>query len=412
MSGVEIILLIILIILSGFFSGVETAFVSLDRVKLRQMKESGAKNSDLVTSLKDDPHKLISTLLIGNNLVNIGASAIATAIAIDIWGNLGVAIATGVMTFVILFFGEITPKSIAMAKSEAICSLASPFIYFLSKLLVPVLWFSDLLTKKLSHIFGGRFEDELITEEEIMSFVKMGEEIGSIEKDEKEMINNIFQMNDTEIKDIMVPKVKIVSINGSKRIKDVVKKVINSGHSRFPVYIDEKDNIKGILFTKDLMKELTNNNADGLVKDICQDVFFVPETKKADLLLHDFQKKKVHMAIAVNEYGDVTGIVTLEDVLEEIVGEIYDETDKVEVKIKKVDSKMYDIDGETHLDEIAKKTGYRLKTKNDINTISGYIMDKVGRIPKQGEILDLKKLKLRISAVNGNRIEKVKMIVK
>ncbi|MFW5991553.1 MAG: hemolysin family protein [Candidatus Nanoarchaeia archaeon] len=412
MTGIELALLVLLIVLSAFFSGVETAFVSLDRLRMQSMLDNKFRNSELVYKLKQNPHKLLSTLLIGNNLVNIGASAIATSIAIDLWGNMGVAIATGLMTFIILFFGEITPKSVAMVKADPISRFAAPFIYFLSKVLLPLLWVSDILTKKLSHVFWGNINEDRITEEEIMSFIKIGEETGGIESEEKEMIHNIFRMNDIEIRNIMIPRVKVISINGEKKIKDVTKKVINSGHSRFPVYLKEKDKITGVLFTKDLMKELSKENDSKAVKDISKEPFFVPETKRADLLLHDFRNKKVHMAVVVNEYGDVTGIVTLEDVLEEIVGEIYDETDQIEVNIKKTDKNTYEISGEVSLEEIAKKTGYVFRVKNNINTLSGFIMSKMGRIPKKGESVELKKLRLTVEGVRDNRIQKVKMVVK
>ncbi len=410
MSGIEIALLGVLIILSGYFSGIETAFVSLDKVRLRSMVKKKQKNAELVSKLKDDPHTLISTLLIGNNLVNVGASAIATSLAISHFGNAGVGIATGAMTLTILIFGEITPKSIAMAKAEVLCSFSAKFIYYLSKFLKPVLWVSDKLTKGITRIFGGEHDGPLITEDEIKSFVNIGEEIGSIEKDEKEMINNIFKMNDILIKDIMVPKINMITIDGDKKIKDVIDTIINSGHSRLPVYKNEK--VTGILYTKDVLKEASRNTLDKKAKEIARECFVVPETKKADLLLQDFQKKKVHIATVINEYGDLVGLVTLEDVLEEIVGEIYDETDKIQESIKQIDKNTYDINGETALEEIKKTTGRKIRGKNNVATISGYVLEKMDRIPSKGEKIEQKKFTLKVLDIKDHRILKVRLVLK
>ncbi|MFW6014099.1 MAG: hemolysin family protein [Candidatus Nanoarchaeia archaeon] len=409
-TGTEIVLLIVLIALSGYFSGVETAFVSLDRVRLRKMQENDKKNAEFIVHLKEDPHRLLSTLLIGNNIVNVGASAIATSIAMGIFGNIGVGIATGFMTLVILIFGEITPKSIAIAKAETICSFSAKSIYYFGVVLKPLLWFSDKLTKGIARAFGSEQSTPLITEEEIRSFVNIGEEIGSIEKDEKEMINNIFKMNDMQTKDIMVPKIKVGRIKAEKKIKDIINEVIRSGYSRLPVY--EKDKVLGILYTKDILKEFSRENTEKKAKEITRECFFVPETKRVDMLLQDFQKKKLHIAIVINEYGDFVGLVTLEDVLEEIVGEIYDETDKIDESIKKIDNNTYDIKGETSLEDIKKITGTRIKSKSDISTLAGYILDKKGSIPEKGEEIKKKKFNLKVINIKDNRILKVRLILK
>lgn len=409
-TGIEIILLVVLIALSGYFSGVETAFVSLDKVRLRNMQENGKKNAELVAHLKEDSHRLLSTLLIGNNLVNVGASAIATSIAIGIFGNIGIGIATGTMTLIILIFGEITPKSIAIAKAEFICSYSAKLIYYLSIILKPLLWFSDKLTKGIARAFGSEQRAPLITEEEIRSFVNIGEEIGSIEKDEKEMINNIFKMNDIQTKDIMVPKLKVGRIKAEKKIKDIISEVIKSGYSRLPVY--EKEKVLGILYTKDILKEFSSGNTEKKAKEIARECFFVPETKRVDMLLQDFQKKKLHIAIVINEYGDFVGLVTLEDVLEEIVGEIYDETDRIDESIKKIDNNTYEIKGETSLEDIKKITGTRIKSKNDISTLAGYILDKMGRVPLKGEEIKRKKFTLRVKDIRDNRILRIRLFIK
>ncbi|MFW6220592.1 MAG: HlyC/CorC family transporter [Nanoarchaeota archaeon] len=411
MDSIFIILLSTLIFFSALFSGIETAFLSLDRAKLKTMIQNKVKNAELVNRLKQEPQKLISTLLIGNNLVNIAASAIATALCINYFGNYGVGIATGIMTMVILFFGEITPKTIALSNAPAICSFTSPFIYSLTKLFKPLIWVSNKFTKSLTKSFGDG-KTLAITEEEIKSFISIGEEIGSIEKDEKEMIDNIFKMNDIQINHIMVPKINVISINSDKKIKDVITKIIKCGHSRIPVYKKEKDKIVGILYTKDVLVEIARGNFDKKIEKIAREVFFVPETKKADSLLNEFKKLKTHIAVAINEYGDVTGIVTLEDILEEIVGEIYDETDLVKIKIKKIKPKTYEIDGEATLGEINKGIGRKYFFAKEYVTISGYIMNKLSRIPKNKENIEFKKFKLKIVNVKNNKLNKIIMYIK
>lgn len=411
MDAIEIITLIVLLILSGFFSGVETAFISLGRVRLRRMIEEDRKNAELIKKLKDDPHKLISTLLIGNNLVNIAASAFATSIAIKLYGDAGIGIATGVMTFAVLVFGEITPKTIAMSNSEKICAFAAPLIYFLGKLLKPVIWLSDLLTKKLTSIFGKENKGPMITEEEIKSFVSIGEEIGSIEKDEKEMIHNIFEMNDTEIKEIMVPKINILYVKSDKKIREVLDDIIKSGHSRVPVYNESEENFVGVIYTQDIMKEISKSRFSSTVGSIMRKAYFVPETKKADSLLQEFQRKKIHIAMVVNEYGEVTGLITLEDVLEEIVGEIYDETDEVKIMIKKTEENVFEMDGETTILELREKTGLKIRQSKDYNTICGYLLNRLSRIPNNGEKLEFKRFDIKINQVKNNRIVNLELTI-
>jgi putative hemolysin len=412
MSSVEYVILGVFIFLSAFFSGTETAFVALGRIRLRGMAEKKIKNYEVVQKLKNDSHKLISTLLIGNNLVNIGGSALATKIAMDIWGNSGVAIATGAMTFVVLIFGEIIPKTVAMTHAEFIASRTAKIILFLTRLFIPIIFILDLFTRKIVVLFGSSQARPIITEEEIKSFVNIGEEIGSIEKDEKEMINNIFKMNDIEVKDVMIPKIDIFYIVENQLVCDVVEKIVNSGFSRVPVFDESKTKVVGILFTKDLVKAVFKEKVHKEVKDLIRPVHFIPDMKKTDSLLHEFQRLKIHMAIAVNEFGEITGLVTLEDILEEIVGEIFDETDKVKLRIKQLGKNKFEIDGEATIEEVKKKTGKILKSKtNGYTTISGYILEKLNRIPKNGEEVVFKKYKIKVLSVTDNRIKKVLLTI-
>ncbi|MBN2458538.1 HlyC/CorC family transporter [Candidatus Woesearchaeota archaeon] len=412
MTQVMIFTLVVLVILSSFFSGTETAFIALNSLKLRHLVDKNKENRNalLVKKLKDDSHRLISTLLIGNNLVNIAASAIATSLSISFFGSKGVGIATGVMTLVVLVFGEITPKTIAMANSEKICLFAAKPIYWMSIVFLPLIKVLDILTKNMSRCFNPKTAEEpIVTEEEIKSFVKIGEEIGSIEKDEKEMIHNIFRLNDIKARDFMTPKIHVMAYEENKTVADIKEQIIGSRFSRIPIYKKTIDKVTGILYVKDVVKAIAYGKLDSHVKDIARPAFFIPETKVADSLLRDFQKKNIHIAVVVDEYGIVSGIVTIEDLLEEIVGEIYDETDIVKENISRTGEHQFDIDGDATLQEIHKKAGILIRNTKEINTISGYIMDKTGKIPRPGDIIRFKEFNITILSMIGQRIAKVRL---
>jgi len=399
----------ILIILSGIFSGVEAAYLSLSRIKVKRLVKLKRKNADYVKNLKDDSHRLIITLLIGNNLVNIGASAIATAVAIELYGSKGIGIATGVMTFMILIFGEIIPKSKAIQHAEWICLKFAKILTVLKKILYPLIVLFDFLTRR----FMGKMEGRpLITEEELKSFVEIGEETGSIEKDEKEMIHNIFKLNDLEVREVMTPKINVESIELNNKLKDVVDLVTTSVHSRIPVYDENPEKIVGVLHIKDTLKYLKDRKLDVKISVIMQKPLVVPETKDVDDLLREMQNKAKHMAIVVDEYGTVAGIVTIEDILEEIVGEIYDETDVIEKNIVKIDKKTARVKGETSIDEVNRMLKTKLKMTNGYDTISGLVLKKLGEIPAQGDEVELKNMKIVVERVVENRISQVRIMKK
>ena len=309
--------LVILIILSGIFSGIEAAFLSLSRIKTKRLVKLNKKNADVVKNLKDNSHKLIITLLIGNNLVNIAASSFATAIALDLFGNSGIAIATGVMTFLILIFGEIIPKSKSIQHAEWVCLKFAKPLEFLQIILYPLILFFDFITRRLMGI--GPKNKPLITEEELKSFIEISEETGSIEKDEKEMIHNIFRLNDLETREIMTPKINMETIDGNRTLESQLKQILNSHHSRIPVFEETPEKIIGILNIRDTLVNIKDNKLNIKIKELSKKPFVVPETKQVDDLLKEMQKKIKHIAIVVDEYGVISGLVTIEDILEEIV---------------------------------------------------------------------------------------------
>jgi len=406
--GAEILFLIILLILSGFFSGAEVALVSLTRSKAEQLFKKKKFGVVYVKKLKDDPQRMLATILIGNNLVNVAASAIATSIMIGIFKNYAVGIAIGVMTLLILIFGEITPKSIAAKNNELISRLVAAPIWYLSIILAPILNILDKFLNKFIKLIGIKAKEKVITEEEIISMVKIAEEEGSIKEIEEKMINRIFKFDDTNSIEIATPRRDMVMVESKSSLKDAFKVFLKKNHTRVPIYERQKDNIVGIVHIKDLMKHMQEKNKNISVSKIMYKPYFVPEVKKLSDLLRQFQKRKEHLAIVVDEHGSISGLVTLEDVLEEIVGEIMDETDIVAPNIKKIEKNIWIINGKTDIDEVNEKLHMKLKGKG-YDTFSGFILKRTGKIPKENDEIVYKNFKLKVEELEGNRISKIRV---
>lgn len=398
----QIITLIILLFLSGFFSGSEVALVSLTLARVRHMVDSKKLSSRFIQKLKDNPERMLATILIGNNIVNIGASAMMTSIIIDIFNNYAVAIATGIMTLLILIFGEITPKSLATRNNATISQLTAPIIWYLSIILAPILY---ILEKMLKLIGIKQKEEPSVTEEEIISMAKVAKEEGSIKDIESKFIHRIFKFDDINASEIATPRTDMVMISSKSTIQDAIKLMQKKKYSRMPVYGKSKDTIVGIVYAKDLIKHIGKKMS---ITKVMKKAYFVPEQKKIGSLLRQFQRKKEQMAIIVDEHGLVTGLITLEDILEEIVGEIMDETEKFDPNIKKL-KKSYIVDGKTDIEEVNEKLRMRLKTADDYDTFGGFILNLTQKIPKEGDEITYRDFKLTIQETDGQRISKVKV---
>jgi putative hemolysin len=405
------IILIILIILSGFFSGIETAYVSLTHVQIKKLTERNTKKAKIVETLKDDSHRLITTVLIFNNLVNIGASALATYMTIERFGSQFIGITTGILTLIILIFGEISPKRIAMSHNEVICLHTASILHFLIKILAPLIWIIDKLNHLILIMFIKEYEEPKVTEEDIINAVEIGEEIGELEPQEKRMIHNIFRFNDVEVKDIMIHRTDVFSLEEDMKVKDVINIIKNKGYSRIPVYNKNKDNISGVLLLKKLLPYI-NKKTDIKIKKLMIKPLFVPETRKIDNMLREFKKKKTHIAIILDEKGGFSGIVTIEDVIEEIVGEIYDETDIIKKKISRINKSTYMIRGDTEIERVNRVLGLCLSEEENFEQISRYILRKTGEFPEEGKEVKVNKGKFIIHDVKNNRIEFIKYIKK
>lgn len=404
-----LIYLLITIGLSGFFSGAEVALVSVSKLKAKQLVEEKKPRSKSLLFLKENFQKTLITILIGNNLVNIAGSAIATKLAIDAFGSAGIGIATGVMTFLILTFGEIIPKTYCAKNSIKISLVISPVIKGLMITFSPIVWifykFSQYANK-----FGPQTTTEyLVTEQELNYLVRLGEEQGQIKPDEKEMIQNIFRFDDIEIGQVMTPRNMIFSLDYNLTVKQALPQIISEGYSRIPVYDKNPDKIKGIIVVSDLLEVLNKKQENKKLKQIMHHAIFVPEQKKTNQLLKELQHKSSHMAIVVNEHGALEGIVTIEDLLEEIVGEIFDETDEVEIQIRPQGKNQWLVIGNTPMKTINKRLKLGLPITDKYTTISGYIQHTLAKVPTNGDICDIenKNIRLTVKKVEGPQILEV-----
>ena len=418
----QILLLSVLLLISAFFSGAEVALISMSRHKVREIVKQNHLGATFIQKLKDNPENMLTTILIGNNLANVAASAFTTTIALGVFGSYAVAIVTGVMTFLILVFGEITPKSVALNNSEKFAQLTAPIIWYLSVLLKPINWFLDKFTKTFTGFLGITAKRMEITEDQILSIVHDAEMQGSIKKVEKELIKNVFRFDELEASAIATPKTEMFSLSDETSIYDALANSMKKGFSRVPVYRDNPDNIVGVLHIKDLIKKVLDKNLKDLkqskkiqvkstqtIQPMLRKPFFVPETTEISKLLKEFQKRKEHLAIVVDEHGIVHGLVTLEDVVEEIVGEIVDETDKILTNIKKTKSNTWLVRGKVEIEEINNALRTAIPRRRKYNTLNGFLLNKINKIPKSGYAIKHNDFKYTEQKVDEQRILLVKV---
>lgn len=406
----DITLLCLCLVASAFFSASETSLMSINRIRLRHLVENNVKNAKATQDLIDSP-TLLGSILIGNNMVNIGASAIATSLAIQIWNKKGVGIATVFMTVVILIFGEITPKSIAMEFSEKIALKITPFMRMLVKIFTPIVMIFNLITKLFLKLFGDDVKSKkpFITEEELKTMVEVSTQEGVLESDEKEMIDNIFEFGDLRVSDVMVQRMDIMSIDVNEDFNAVVKAFGPKKFSRLPVYEDTIDNIIGVLYAKDLFFISEDERKKFDIKKYMRTPIFTYEFIKISDFFKEMQGEQVHMAIALDEYGGVAGIITMEDIIESILGDINDEYDvEDDSDIVFIKDNEYVIKGNVRLEDINETVGTNLESE-DFESIGGLILGYLGKLPKTGEVIKYGNLKFVIEKVDKSRIMKVRL---
>lgn len=403
----QLIIIIVLIFLSGFFSSAETAFSTLNRVRMRNLEEEGSKKAAKVNKILESYSKMLSAILIGNNIVNLTASSLTTAFVIGVCGNAYIGIGTGILTIVVLLGGEIIPKTWANLNSEKLALAYSSVIYALMKVMTPVIFIVDLLSNgilKLLHVDPNKKMDT-ITESELKTYVDVSHEDGQIESDEREMIYNIFEFSDTCVKDIMIPRTNMVTVNADESINDLIKVFHESMYTRIPVYQEDKDSMIGFVNIKDLFIARISGQKNITLKSLLREAYYTYEYKKnADLLL-EMREKSMNVAFVLNEYGSTVGMVTLEDLLEELVGEIRDEYDEDEKElIQKIDDRSYLIEGSMNLSDINDSIGTSLNS-DDYDSIGGIIIGQLDRLPEDNESVVLADgTTLQVKGIDQNRI--------
>ena len=408
----QIGLLIVLLLGSGFFSASETSLMSLSKIRIRYMEEEGVKGAKLVSSLIEKSSDLLSSILVGNNVVNIAATSVSTSLFINIFGDGGVAIATAVMTVLVLIFGEITPKTIAANSPEKIAVIVSKPISIIMKITKPIVWVFNLLTGIIFKIMGIENDGvkPFITEEELKAMVNVSHEEGVLEIEEREIINNVFQFGDMQAKEAMIQRLDMVAVNIEDSYDEIIELFKSEKLSRLPVYQESIDDIVGILNIKDIIflsdEEIQNFN----IKNYVREAFFTYEFKKITQLLEEMKKEKSQMAIVVDEYGGTAGLLTIEDLVEVIVGDIDDEYDEEEEEIVKVSDNEYLVEGSTKISDVNEQIGINFES-DEFDSIGGFIIGYLKRIPEENELIEVGNVKFSVESIDKNRINQIRIFV-
>lgn len=407
-AAIQIIVLIILLFLSAFFSSAETSLTTVNKIKMRTLAEEGNKRAQLVLDITDNSSKMLSAILIGNNIVNLSASSITTSIAYNLGGS-AVAIATGILTVLILIFGEITPKTVATINSEKMAlSYAYP-IHVLMIVITPINVIINLLSKIVFFVLrvDPNAKNTAVTEDELRTMVDMGHEDGAIEEEELEMINNVFDLGDAKAKDVMVPGVHVIFADVEATYAELIEIFRENKFTRLPVFEENTDNVIGTINMKDLL--LYDNAKAFNIRDFLREAYFTHEHKNISELLVEMRQAALNIAIVLNEYGETAGIITLEDILEEIVGEIHDEydTNEEEEIFKKVNEYEFIVEGSTNLDDLNDRVELNLESE-DYDSLGGYIIEKLDHLPdEKDEVLLENGVRIVVDTLDKNRIEKV-----
>ena len=421
---IQILVLVILIAINAFFAASEMAFVSLNDAKIEKEAKSGNKKAKQIYKMVKEPSKFLATIQIGITLAGFLSSAFASEsfaddlapilnnlmpIGLGTWNTISIVLITIILSYFTLVFGELVPKRIAMKNYEKIAYGSVGVIRTISMLTAPFVKFLTYSTNVISKLFGVSAQDEeVVTEEEIRMMVDVGEEKGAIEESERELINNVFEFNDKVVSEVMIHRTEIFAVDIKNNISDILSKIDDLKYSRIPVYDESIDDIKGVLYTKDLIKVLKKQK-DVKVKTIMREAYFVSENKPINDLFKELQRNKMQMAIVLDEYGGTSGIITMEDIIEELVGNIFDEYDDVELDYEKIDDNTFIINGNVSIYDVKKILGVNIP-EGDYDTLSGYLIEEIGRIPEDSEkpVIETEKVTYKIEEYEDKRIIKVK----
>ena len=404
----QLIAIIILLCLSAFFSSSETALTTVNQIRMRTLADNGDKHAARVLRVTGNPGKMLSAILIGNNIVNLSASSISTSLAIHLFGNTGAGIATGILTFLILIFGEVTPKTMATIKADSMSLTAAAPIGFLMKILTPVIFIINKLSLGLMFLLHVNIKDaqKKMTEEELRTIVDVSQENGVIEHEERDMIHNLFDFGDAEAKEIMVPRIDMTFVQADATYQEVLDIFRQDMFTRLPVYEDSTDNVIGIINMKDFL--LQNDTPEFSVRNLLREPYFTYEHKNTADLFLEMRKSSISLAIVLDEYGVTAGLITLEDLLEEIVGEIRDEYDADEEDdITRISDREFYVLGSANLNDVSEALSLHF-TSDDYDTIGGYCLGLLDHLPEKNEIiLTDNNILLRIDRMEKNRIERI-----
>lgn len=410
-SPLGYVVLAVLLLLSAFFSSSETALFAVNRLRMRRMAEEGRRRPGLVLRLLEQPGRVLTALLVGNNIVNVTVSVLATAMLVAVLGpQRGPIYAIIIISLVILIIGEITPKTFAAKYADRLAILVSRPVHYFTIALTPVIWLLSRLSDLLVRPLGGRVNptSPLVTEEEIRLLVQMGQEVGAIQEDERAMIHSIFEFGDTVAREVMVPRIDMVSVPDTATLDEILRVILEEGHSRLPVYHESIDRIVGVIYVKDLLSHLKDGHNTIRARELMRPAYFIPETKRLDDLFREMRRKKTPMAIVVDEYGGTAGLVTIEDLLEEIVGPILDEYDVEEKLVEVVNDQVAVVDGRLSVEEVNELLHLELPV-GEVDTIGGFVYSLLGRAPTQGESVSTDGVDMQVERLDGQRIARVKI---
>jgi len=405
----EIFTLAVLIGLSGFFSGLEVALVSVRLSKVEQMVKDKVRGASSLKKLKSNPSRMMASVNLGNNLVNVAATALATSVALKMFGNEGLAIAIGVMTFLILIFGEITPKTYCNANASKIAARYSRILLIFSYAFYPIVLILEQITKGIIKLSGSNDEPPGLTEDEIKEVIEQGFKDKAIEKQESELVHGALNFDDIIIRSVMTPRTKMFILNSKMMLFEALPEININGFSRIPVFADNADQIVGIVHVRDVLKKLEGNEKVISLEQIMREPVFVSQEKRVSDLLKEMQGRRTHMAIVLDEFGGVEGCVTLEDLLEEIVGEIQDETDTEKPSFQNDGNDAIITDGDIEIDTINEIFKVNLPSGDDYSRLNGLLHEKLHDIPKEGDKIEISSLRILIEKVSKNKPERIRI---
>ncbi|MDR0879486.1 MAG: hemolysin family protein [Clostridioides sp.] len=407
---IQIAVLALLLMMSAFFSASETSLMTLSKIRIRSMKDEGVKGASLVSSLVEKPGKLLSAILVGNNLANIAATSISTSLFISLFSKNGVLYSTVIMTILVLVFGEITPKTVAANDSERIALYVAKPLKGILIILTPVVWLFDFITKIMLKILGikAKSAKSFVTEEDLKTMVNVSHEEGVLEVEEREIINNVFEFGDMQAKNAMVQRMDIVAIDIENTFDEIMALFKEEKLSRMPVFEENIDDIIGILNFKDIIFLTDEEEKNFDIHKYLRTPFFTYEFKKVTSLLGEMKLAKTQMAIVVDEYGGTSGLLTIEDLVEEIVGDIEDEYDEEEDEIIVIKEDEYIVDGSTKLGDVNELIGINLES-DEFDSIGGYIIGHLGNIPEENQTIEIDDIRCCIESIDKNRIKKIRI---